>query len=30
MFAEGDVDSIERIILNLIYNSVKFVAEGGK
>lgn len=30
MFAEGDVDSIERVILNLIYNAVKFVAEEGR
>ncbi|HHX17520.1 MAG TPA: cell wall metabolism sensor histidine kinase WalK [Clostridium sp.] len=30
MFVEGDVDSIERVILNLIYNAVKFVGEEGK
>lgn len=30
MFAVADVDSIERVIINLIYNAVKFVDEEGK
>lgn len=30
MFAVADVDSIERVIINLIYNAVKFVDNEGK
>lgn len=30
MFVNADVDSIERVIINLIHNAVKFTDEGGK
>ncbi|MDQ2085021.1 ATP-binding protein [Herbivorax sp. ANBcel31] len=30
MFVKGDLDSIERVIMNLIHNAVKFVGKEGK
>ncbi len=30
MFVNADIDSIERVILNLVHNAVKFTPEGGK
>lgn len=30
MYVNGDVDSIERVIINLVHNAVKFTQEGGK
>ncbi|KNY26526.1 sensor histidine kinase [Pseudobacteroides cellulosolvens] len=30
MYVNGDVDSIERVILNLVHNAVKFTQEDGK
>jgi signal transduction histidine kinase len=30
MYVIGDLDSIERVILNLVHNAVKFTQEGGK
>ncbi|MFZ5988286.1 MAG: sensor histidine kinase [Bacillota bacterium] len=30
MYVKGDMDSIERVILNLIHNAIKFVQNGGR